>query len=161
MPTNFERMIRLAVETFDAHNDPEQLDVDEQVIERLKQVHPAAVSERANADGPIAWLLLIPTTSDLMNQFIEKKISESDLLYKTPLQIKYDSLYLCSVMVLQEFRKKGIAKTLAFEAIKSIRADHPIKTLFTWNFSREGELLAESVARYERLPLLKRERQVK
>ena len=75
MMTNFERMIRLAVETFDAHNDPEQLDVDEQVIERLKQVHPAAVSERANVDGPIAWLLLIPTTSDLMNQFIEKKIS--------------------------------------------------------------------------------------
>ena len=38
MKSNFERMIDLAGEVFAAHNDPTQLDVDEDVIEKLEQV---------------------------------------------------------------------------------------------------------------------------
>jgi hypothetical protein len=158
--TNFERMIQLATEVFDAHNDPEQLDVNEEVIEYLRKVHPACVSELFDGDGPVIWLILIPTTDKLMNDFIEEKISESELLNQTPLNIKYDALYLCSVMVLAEFRQKGLAKKIAFQAIKKIRADHPIKKLFTWNFSEEGSLLAESISKNESLPLFKRERKI-
>ena len=158
--TNFERMIQLASEVFDAHNDPEQLDVNEDVIAQLYKLHPACVSEFVDGDGPVIWLILIPTTEKLMNEFIEEKISESDLLNQTPLNIKYDALYLCSVMALEEFRRKGLAKKIAFEAIKKILADHPIKKIFTWNFSKEGSLLAESISRNELLPLLKRERRI-
>src|SRR5436190_1190516 len=105
--TNFERMIQLASETFAAHNDPEQLDVDEEIIERLKLLHPDTLSDYIEGDGPVVWILLIPTTVDLMNQFISEKISEKDLLDKTPLNIKYDALYLCSALVLPEFRRRG------------------------------------------------------
>ncbi len=156
--TNFDRMIQLASEVFDAHNDPEQLDVSESVIEQLQQLHPACVSEFNEGEGPIIWLILIPTTEKLMHEFIEEKISESELLNQTPLHIKYDALYLCSVMVLEEFRRKGLAKKIALEAIKKIRFDHPIKKIFTWNFSKEGSLLAESISREESLPLFNRER---
>jgi GNAT superfamily N-acetyltransferase len=156
--TNFDRMIQLATEVFDAHNDPEQLDVNESVIEQLHQLHPACVSEFIEGDGPIIWLILIPTTEKLMHEFIEEIISESELLNQTPLHIKYDALYLCSVMVLEEFRRKGLAKKIALEAIKKIRFDHPIKKIFTWNFSKEGSLLAESISREESLPLFNRER---
>lgn len=156
--TNFDRMIQLASEVFDAHNDPKQLDVDESVIEQLQQLHPSCVSEFIEGDGPVIWLILIPTTEKLMNEFIEKKISERELLNQTPLHIKYDALYLCSVMVLEEFRRKGLAKKIALEAIKKIRFDHPIKKIFTWNFSKEGSLLAESISREESLPLFNRER---
>jgi ribosomal protein S18 acetylase RimI-like enzyme len=154
--TNFERMIQLAVETFAAHNDPEQLDVNDEVIRKLERIHPAAVSERTDGDGPVAWGLMIPTTTALMNQFVAGEISEGELLDKTPLDKKYDALYLCSAMVLPEYRRKGLAKQMAIDAIRRIRAEHPVKNLFTWNFSKEGAILAESISRHESLPLLKR-----
>jgi hypothetical protein len=160
-PTNFERMIQLAGEIFDAHNDPDQLNVDEEIMEQLERIHPATISQYIEGDGPVCWVLLIPTTSAIMNQFIKGEISEDELLNSTPLNEKYDALYLCSCLAFPEFRRKGIAKQVACEAIKSIRADHPIKTLFVWNFSEEGASFAETIAKHEGLPLLKRERKIK
>jgi hypothetical protein len=157
--TNFERMIELAEEVFSAHNDPAQLDVNQEVITQLERIHPATLSEHTDGDGPVVWILLIPTTTALMNQFINAEISETDLLNNTPLNEKYDALYLCSALVLPEYRRKGLAKQIALEAIQHIRADHPIQTLFTWNFSKEGALLAESLAKQEALPLLNRKRE--
>lgn len=105
--TNFDRMIQLAEDVFSAHNDPAQLDVDEKVMARLERIHPATLSEHVEGDGPVVWILLIPTTIDLMNRFVAEEISETELLNQTPLEIKYEALYLCSALVLPEFRRKG------------------------------------------------------
>jgi ribosomal protein S18 acetylase RimI-like enzyme len=155
--TNFERMIQLADEVFAVKNDPNQLDVNENVIKRLQKIHPATVSEYDDGNGPVAWLLLIPTTLDLMNRFLEKKISEKELFNLTPLNTKYEALYLCSALVLKEYRRKGIAKRLALNAMERIRKDHPLKALFSWAFSKEGDLGSEALARFTKLPLYKRE----
>ncbi len=93
-------MIQLAEDVFAVKNDPDQLDVNQDVIERLQKLHPSTVSEYANADGPVAWILLIPTTIDLMNQFLENKIPEKELFELTPENTPYEALYLCSAMVL-------------------------------------------------------------
>ena len=154
--SNFERMIQLADDVFSAHNDPAQLEVDEKVMERLERIHPATLSEHIEGDGPVVWILLIPTTIELMNRFVAGEISETELLNKTQLDIKYEALYLCSALVLPEYRKKGLATKVGMEAIKSIRKDHPIKYLFTWNFSKEGENLANLAAKVELLPLKER-----
>src|SRR4051812_18674907 len=115
--TNFERMIQMAEDVFAAKNDPDQLDVDENVIERLQHLHPASVTEYSEGKGPCIWILLIPTSTELMNKFLEKEISESQLLDLTPSAIKYDALYLCSAMTLPEYRHKGITKDLALDAM--------------------------------------------
>src|ERR1039458_3455217 len=146
MPSNLERMIELAGETFAAHNDPDQLNVDEEIMEQLQRIHPATISQHVEGDGPVCWILLIPTTTDIMNQFINGEISETELLNKTPLDEKYDALYLCSCLVLPEFRRKGLATRIIYDAIKSIRDYHPIKTIFVWNFSNEGALFADKIA---------------
>jgi hypothetical protein len=106
--SNFERMIQLAEEVFAIKNDPKQLDVNQEVIERLKRMHPATVSEYDDGNGPVAWVLLIPTTLDLMHRFLENKISEKELFDLTPPDTSYEALYLCSAMVLEEYRRKGI-----------------------------------------------------
>jgi GNAT superfamily N-acetyltransferase len=154
--SNFERMIQLAGEAFDTKNDPEQLDVDEKIIERLLQIHPASVSEYDNGHGPVVWILMIPTSLGLMEQFIDKKISEKELFGRTQPGWKYEAVYLCSAMVLEEYRGKGIAKRLTLEAIEKIRKHHPLKKLFVWPFSKEGDGLAETISRETALPLLKR-----
>jgi ribosomal protein S18 acetylase RimI-like enzyme len=59
-------------------------------------------------------------------------------------------------MVLDEYRRKGIAKRLTVDAIKKIRNDHPIQSLFVWNFTNEGKRASESIARATSLTLLQR-----
>lgn len=153
---NLERMIRLAGEFFNTKDDPNQISVNKRTISRLRRIHPSTMSERCDKNGPIAWVLVVPTTHKVMEKFIAKEINEQELLQKTPLRAEYDALYLCSALVLPEHRGKGLAKRLLARAVRSIQKQHPIKYLFFWAFSVEGERLAASVAKKLRLPLLQR-----
>ena len=152
---NFEKMRQLAEEFFGTKNDPEQISVDEETMSLLKKIHPETLSEERNDDGPIAWILVVPTTRKVMEDFISGRISEKDLLTKTPGAV-FDSLYLCSALVLPEERGKGVATTLACRTIRAILRDHPIQFLFFWKFSDAGEGLAAAIAREFHLPLLRR-----
>ena len=156
--SNFERMIALATDTFAVQNDPQQLDVDEEIIARLQHLHAATVSEYSEGNGPLIWVLLIPTTHQLMQDFLHKKIGETELLEQTPPGSTYHALYLCSALTLPEYRNQGLTKKLTLKAIQEIRAAHPIDTLFVWNFSQEGEALSHTIAREVNLPLLERTR---
>jgi predicted GNAT family N-acyltransferase len=153
---NFTRMIKLADEVFGMRQDPTQISVDRKVMTRLRKIHPSTMTQKSTKKGPIAWILVLPTTKELMKQFIRKLISERELLEKTPLKAKYDAVYLCSALVLPECRRKGLAKYLMCKAIKSIQRKHRINSLFYWEFSKEGKKLAASVAKEFALPLFKR-----
>ena len=154
---NLERMIHLAEEFFEAKSDPDQIAVDENVIDRLRTIHPNTMSEERDENGPVAWILLIPTSKELMMQFIERKINEKDILVRTVPGLEYESIYLCSALVLPEYRKKGIAQRLAVTAIKAIQKEHPVSSLFYWSFSDEGDRLARAIALGTGLPLYKRD----
>lgn len=160
MSENYQRMIRLANETFQVHNDPLQLDVDEVIIERLQNLHPATLSQYTEGDGPVIWVLLIPTTTQIMNDFISEKIGENEMLDRTKPGNQYDCIYLCSALTLPEFRNKGLTRKLTIEAIEKIKKDHPIKNLFVWNFSKEGEWLSNAIALQLNLPLTVRTRKI-
>lgn len=150
---NLERMIRLAEQFFETKSDPTQISITRESVRKLKRIHPSTLKEKKDKNGPIAWVLVIPTMHDLMHKFIAKEINEQQLLDRTPLGQSYDALYLCSALVLPEHRGKGLAKLLISRAIKSIRKQHPIKHLFYWAFSAEGRKLAASVAKEFDLPL--------
>lgn len=154
--SNFERMMQLINDVFDTKNDPDQLDVDETVIERLHLLHPATLSERCDDNGPIAWILVIPTTTVLMNKFLSAEITEQQLFDLTEIDDSYQAIYLCSATVLPEYRGKGIARQMTLDAIDAIRLQHPIDALFVWPFSKEGAALAETIAKLTNLPLLQK-----
>jgi hypothetical protein len=150
---NYGRMMKLAEEFFNMKNDPSQINVDEETVRQLNAIHSRSLNEKQDEEGPIAWVLLFPTTEKLMKQFIDHQINETELLQLTPVNVKYDAVYLCSALVLPEFREKGIAKHLAIDAIRAIQHDHPIKALFVWAFSSEGTKLATSIVEELGLPL--------
>jgi hypothetical protein len=156
MSNNFERMLALVSSFFDTRNDPNQLDVDEDVITRLKAIHPATMAEYNEGQGPMVWILLIPTTAQVMNDFISEKISEKELYENTLPGQNYEAIYLCSASVLPEYRNKGLAKQTGIKAIEAILKDHPIKALYYWPFSTEGMALAQSAAKHFNLPLYTR-----
>jgi hypothetical protein len=155
--TNLERMIALAGQVFDTKNDPDQLDVTPEIIERLHKLHPYTISEKTDGDGPVAWVLVIPTTSEIMNRFLSGEITENELFELTEPGQMYDTLYLCSALVLEEYRRKGISRELTINAIEEIRKGHSLKALFVWPFSEEGDKAAEMVAKLVSLPLFKKE----
>jgi GNAT superfamily N-acetyltransferase len=153
---NLDRMIKLADEVFAVKNDPSQIAVDEEVMERLRSIHPRSLNQKENEDGPVAWVLVFPTTRKLMQQFLQKDIGEKELLDRTPPGARYDALYLCSALVLPEFRRKGLARALVLDSVRAIMRDHPIDTLFVWSFTTEGNRLAGRIAAELSLPLLER-----
>ncbi len=149
-------MLQLIDEVFATRQDPDQLQVTREQIEKLNKIHPAALTEEADENGPVIWVLMIPTTRAIMKDFIAKEISEKELLDKTKPGQSYDCIYLCSATTLSEYRGKGKTRELCLKAIADIVKDHPINTLFVWPFTKEGDGLAGSLARTCKLDLLKR-----
>ena len=119
--SNLDRMIRLADEFFAAMNDPDQISLTEEIMERLRRLHPATLSEERTEGGPVDWVLLIPTPKKLMRLFLAKQIPERDLLGETPPHEMYDCIWLSSGLVLPEYRQQGTATRLALAAIGSVR----------------------------------------
>jgi len=155
---SYERMIQLAEETFHGAEDPSAIVVTETLLGRLRHMHSSTVSEECDEAGPIAWVLLLPTTHELITRFLAKDLTERQLFVSTPDDTTYDALYMCSALVLPEYRRRGIARRLIVDAVRSIRRDHPISSLAFWPFSAEGRQLAESAARECGLPLFERPR---
>lgn len=93
-----------------------------------------------------------------MNRFLENEISEKELFDLTPLDTTYEAVYLCSALVLEEYRRKGITKQLALTAIENMHKDYPLKAAFVWAFSPEGDMAAEKIAGLAGMPLYKRKK---
>ena len=153
---NFNRMLQLIDEVFETRSDPDQIQVTQQQLKKLEKIHPATLTEKTDENGPLIWILMIPTTKQIMIDFLEGTISEKALLEKTKPGESYDSIYLCSATTLPEARGKGETKKLCIEGIQRILKDHPITTLYVWPFTEEGSGLAESVAKDCGLELLKK-----
>ena len=153
---NHYRMFALIDEVFATRTDPDQLQVSETQREKLQAIHPATMGEVADENGPLIWLLLIPTTKPVMEKFLAGTISENQLLEQTNLGEKYDCIYLCSVTTLPEMRGKGETKKLCLKQINAIRKEHDIKTLFVWAFTEGGDSLAESLGKTCNLEVYKR-----
>ncbi|MBI3134545.1 MAG: hypothetical protein HYZ14_07680 [Bacteroidetes bacterium] len=153
---NHYRMFAIIDEVFDMRNDPDQLQVDETVMQKLAAIHPATMGEVADENGPLIWSLMIPTTAAVMQKFLAGEIAENQLLEQTRPGEKYDCIYLCSVSTLPEKRSKGETKKLCLQQINAIRKDHAITSLYVWAFSKEGEQLADTLGKMSGLPVYKK-----
>lgn len=153
---NYRRMLALIDEVFELRNDQQQLQVTRKQQKKLQALHPATLTEVANDAGPLIWCLIWPTTRALMQQFVAKEITETQLLELTPSAGAYQALYLCSITALPEARGMGQSFKLAMTAITAIRQQHPISDLFVWPFTEQGNALSEKLAQAVKLPLLRR-----
>lgn len=154
--SNFERLIQLADEAFDYRSDPDQIEMTDEQRSKLIAIHPATLQAENNEGGPVAWLLVLPTTLQLMERFVKHEISEKELLDLTPIGVPYQAIYLCSALVLEEYRRKGITMRLTLKAIAEISKNNPVEALFVWPFSDGGDKVAEKVAATLKLPLMTR-----
>ena len=90
--------------------------------------------------------MIIPTQTEIMKRFINGNINESEIFSETENTKPFTTIYLCSIMVLEEYRNKGLAFKTSINTIQSIKESNPIESLFVWPFTAEGKLLAEKIA---------------
>ena len=151
---NNARMIALIDGFFATRNDPDQIQVTPKQLKKIEAIHESTLTELADENGPLIWILVIPTTNEIMNNFLLNKISEKGILDYTVPGEMYDAIYLCSATTLPEARGKGKTKALCLANIEKIKQQHSIENLFVWPFTREGEALAKSIANASSLKLL-------
>jgi predicted GNAT family acetyltransferase len=138
--------MKIIDDVFETTNDDTQIKVTQKDIKKLNEIHPKCLSEIVDENGPIIWVLMIPTTQKIMRDFLEKRITEKDILKLTNLNVVYDSIYFCSVTTLPEYRKKGLTKKLCIEVVEEMKKAHPIKNVFVWPFTSDGRELAKKIS---------------
>lgn len=146
-------MMEIIDGVFETRDDPDQLQVTENDISKLQSLHPSTLAEYNEGKGPCVWILTIPTSKQIMNQFLSGEISENRILQLTKPGTKFEAVYLCSATVLPEYRNKGLATKMTLDAIEAMKAQHPITVLFVWPFTTEGRSLAQKIAVKAELPL--------
>jgi len=156
MGNNFEIMMQIVNEVFHYDTDPHQLQVDEAVVEQLSALHPSTCIELNDENGPIFWLILIPTSMATMEQFLKNELSEQALFDQALKENQYEALYLCSITVHPDYRHKGMAMRETQQAILQLKATWPINCLYYWPLSKEGEHLAQKLALEIGLPIYKK-----
>lgn len=152
-----EQTMKLAEQYFKTADDPDQMPVNMESHNKLVALSPdCMVIGYDKNDDVVGWVVTLPTTTVLMADFLEKKITEKQLLDLTTPQKEYEALYISAVFVLPQYRGKGCGSELVFEVIKKFTHKGRLPKLFAWIYSKEGGELVKSVSKKLGVPILTR-----
>lgn len=140
-----DKIFEITERFFGTANDPDQMPVNKESLRKLQELHPKSFIYKTDNDEPISWVVVLPTSDELMKKFLDNEINERELLNLTQPQDRYEALYLCSAFTVPEHRGKGYAAALFQEAITQIPHSKDVK-LFAWPFSEEGKQLADKLS---------------
>lgn len=129
---------------FGTSNDPDQIPIAKSTLEKLKQLSDYCINCAYDRENPVSWSIVIPTSKELMEDFVTCKITEREMFERTRVGDS-GALYLCSVFTVSEFRGKGLAKELLTEQINLFLKKYPEMELFSWIYSDEGGKLIQSL----------------
>ena len=138
-------MNTVAESIFGTAKDPEQMSISMDSWDKLQALNENCVLYEQNDGGNlISWIVVMPTTKDLMHKFLNKEINEQQLLDQTKAQDKYSALYLCSGITLPDYRRQGHALKLFLDVIKRMPLTGDYQ-LFAWPTTPEGKKLADRI----------------
>lgn len=142
----FEKVLKISEEFFGTGTDPDQMPVTKETADTLFSIHHDTVLYKFDESGnPIAWSVIVPTSVEVMNKFLNKEISEKELLAIAAQEKRFDALYLCAVFVLPEYRRQGYAKQLLLDGVTKISNGRQLP-LYCWIYSDEGKRLIHALA---------------
>ena len=132
-----KRGIEIGEEIFATEAAPDQMQVSEANFEKLKALDPNTIIYEVIDGEPVAWVVVVPTSREIMNKFLTKEIGEQRLLDLTQKQVSYPALYLCAAAVLPPYRRQGLAMRLMKEAIARMSLEKGYQ-LYGWPTTAEG-----------------------
>jgi GNAT superfamily N-acetyltransferase len=142
---------------FGTHSDPDQMQVTQESRDKFFSIHKDVLMYRLDEkENLIGWSIVIPTSLEVMNKFLHKEITESQLLDFAVKEKKFEALYLCIIFVLPEFRRKGYAREMFLESISKLSAGKDL-ALYCWIYSDEGGKLVEVISKELGRPIVSRD----
>ena len=152
---NIDKSMEISEKFFQTEFDPDQIPVNNDSERKLLSIHKHTIIFKNEKGGDlVAWVVIIPTSISTMNKFLNKKITEKELLEMAVKEKNFDALYLCSIFVIPEYRRKGYAKKLIIEAIEKLQSNRNAP-LYCWVYSEEGEKLISNLSETLNRPILK------
>jgi hypothetical protein len=145
-PELIAEMNRIAEGIFGTARDPEQIPISQASRDKLNVLTPDWLAYKTDAAGnPISWVVAVPTQRELATRFLNKEVSERELLDRSKPEVTYSALYLCSAVTVPAHRGRGIATRLMKEVIGKIPLT-PDALLFAWPTTDLGRRLARALA---------------
>lgn len=142
----FEKMNAIAIELFETESDDTQASPTlENCLRVVKKEKYNFILVKDTNDELMGWSVVMPTSLEVMDNFLSEEITERELLEISRIDSKFEALYLFAVIVLPEYRKKGLAKFLFKTQIEYFKEKYNINNIYSWWFSEEGKKLGDSL----------------
>lgn len=142
----FEKMGSITEKFFGTYTDQEQIPITIESRKKLKNLSKYGLNCALDSDGnPVSWVVVVPTSVALMDQFIKGEINEREMFDRSLPSHRYEAIYLCSAFTIPEYRKKGIAKVLMLQSIHEFQKTNPEIKIFAWVWSEDGKKLINSL----------------
>lgn len=142
-----EKTLEIAEEFYGTSNDPDQIPITKDSFVRLISIHQETIKLETDGDhNPISWVVVVPTSKENMELFLEDKIKEKELFDKAVGEKSFEALYLCSAFTIPEYRGMGYAKKLLMDAISEFAKNKSVE-LYAWIYSKEGENLIKTLVK--------------
>ena len=154
---DIEETARISEEYFGTMKDSEQMSTVRENRDWVYENCRDYLNIIRRGDEVIGYSFMLPCTSRLKQEFISRKITEAELFAEIQkLNIKKpEAIYLCASVIREEYRRKGLAVNGFVKLIEKIKK-HSKPVLFYWGYSREGEFLANKVAKITGLKIYAR-----
>ena len=147
---DWDKSARLAEDYFHTETKPDEISISKENKEFILEYIPDCNNIIRAGKKVIGSTFIIPCNKDLMKKFLTKKISEKDLFEEVKKKITYknfDTIYLCSSFLKEEYRGRGLAIEGRKKSIHKILQGRRIKPiLFSWPQTKEGEKSVKRLA---------------
>lgn len=152
-----EQIREMSEKFFGTQSDPDQIPIGAESTKKLESIHKDACLFKLDEKGnPIGWVTVVPTSIETMDKFLDKKITEVQLLEEAMKEKKFEALYLCGIFVLPEYRRKGYAKGMMIEVIEKVIGNNKDAQFYAWPYSGEGKIALKSLSSLLGKPIFER-----
>lgn len=145
---DFLKGVNLHVRGFNVKEDSNQIqeeDVSYKKIIDYDCEQECIIKENEKVIGSFYFIL---TSKKIMDNFLEEKINERDLLNNSRKLINFNSIYFCSAIIEEDYRRKGLIFKATKKLIKHINPLFKEKpSIFGWTFSESGSNLFKKTAK--------------
>ena len=140
------QLVSASEDSFHTQVDDTQIPASQETRNKFFPLDPHCLAVDITESGePRGFVLLIPTQKALAEGFLEDRITEKDLLWKTSKTDTYDALYVCAAVTNPKYRRTGVALNLLTTTMEKFTSRYPIDLIFAWPYSVEGMKLGRAL----------------
>ncbi|HBC71275.1 MAG TPA: hypothetical protein DEA62_02480 [Coxiellaceae bacterium] len=129
---------RMAMSCFKVNEDPGQMQMNQSRYIWIKEKMPECFTVIKYCDKVIGGVFILPCTIEIMNEFIDNKITEeqlADRVYKEGIdQEKMETIYMCAAIVDHAHRRKGLATSALLKSAEVLTQNKIPSAIFYWPF---------------------------